>query len=53
MKDMDNAGDDEERRWLDHRISRQRRRSGLILRASQMLYTGLSCLGVWRCSRRA
>lgn len=43
MKDMEEADDDEERRWLDHRISRQRRRSGLILRASQMLYIGLSC----------
>ena len=43
MKDMDDANDDAERRWLDHRIQRQRRRSGLILRASQMLYLALSC----------
>ena len=29
-------------RWLDHRVSRQRRRSGLILRANQLLYLSLS-----------
>ncbi len=43
MKDLEDAGDDDEQRWLDHRIQRQRRRSGLILRASQMLYIALSC----------
>lgn len=43
MKDMEQATDEDELRWLDYRISRQRRRSGLILRANQMLYLSLSC----------
>jgi hypothetical protein len=43
MRDMEQATDEEELRWLDYRITRQRRRSGLILRANQMLYLALSC----------
>ncbi|MGQ4583584.1 DUF2721 domain-containing protein [Lysobacter sp. F60174L2] len=42
MKDMESATDEDELRWLDHRVSRQRRRSGLILRANQLLYLSLS-----------
>lgn len=43
MRDMEQAANEDERRWLDHCIARQRRRTGLILRASQMLYIAVSC----------
>ena len=42
MKEMEQSTDQDELEWLDHRISRQRRRSRLILRANQLLYLSLS-----------
>ncbi|WP_238978666.1 DUF2721 domain-containing protein [Novilysobacter arseniciresistens] len=42
MKEMEQTTDPDELQWLDHRVTRQRRRSGLILRANQMLYLSLS-----------
>lgn len=42
LKELE-AADDDEREVLDRRITKQRRRSQLILRGSQLLYIALSC----------
>lgn len=43
LLELETAGDDDERVLLDQRITRQRRRSQLILRGSQLLYIAISC----------
>jgi hypothetical protein len=44
LKELETADEDEaEREVLDRRIFKQRRRSALILRGSQLLYIALSC----------
>jgi hypothetical protein len=44
LKELEAADDDDaEREVLDRRIVKQRRRSALILRGSQLLYIALSC----------
>lgn len=44
LKELEAADDDDdEREVLDRRITKQRRRSQLILRGSQLLYIALSC----------
>ena len=42
LESIESDGDDE-REMLDRRIVKQRRRSALILRGSQLLYVALSC----------
>ncbi|MCR6662327.1 MAG: DUF2721 domain-containing protein [Luteimonas sp.] len=43
LKDLGEVEDPEDRKLLEDRILVQRRRSVLILRASQMLYVAISC----------